>query len=102
MALCVVLVCNAACSAAEGKAAMAVKITRSDDTVVMDNGIVSVNVDTKAATFSARTGDKTFITNGLERLIEVREQNQGETYVTHMDRKPGKFVHLRVSLQLLD
>ncbi len=64
MAICVVLVCNAACSAAEGKVAMAVKITRSDDTVVMDNGIVSVSVDTKAGTFSARAGDKTFITKG--------------------------------------
>lgn len=64
MALCVVLVCNAACSAAEGKAAIAVKIMRSGDTVVMDNGIVSVQVDTKAGTFSARAGDKTFITSG--------------------------------------
>ncbi len=64
MAMCVLLVCNAACSAAEGKATMAVKITRADDTIVMDNGIVSVSINRKTTAFTARAGKKEFITAG--------------------------------------
>jgi len=65
-ALCVVFVygCAAGGIAAEGKAPMPVKIDHTGDIVTMDNGIVSISINHATTAFTARAGEKKFITAG--------------------------------------
>jgi len=86
-ALCVVFLCGcaAAGSAAEGKAAMPVKIDHTGDIITMDNGIVSISINHATTAFTARAGKREFLTAG--RLGEKAVSNFSGTFT---ESKYGK------------